>query len=110
MGDAQTVISLVVAGILGGIGLWWSRRQMRVAGVGAPIETIARNLRAVADGWEARYDLEHDALVSAQKALADLKAEQVSDGRAWAQCRRDLDDALSQVRDLERRRRPRPTA
>lgn len=107
MGDAQTVISLVVAGVLGGIGLWWTKRQLGKAGVGVAIESITKNLRDLADTWEEKYKLELEARVKAETALATVKAEQFADARLWALCRRDLSDALDQNRDLERRRAPR---
>jgi hypothetical protein len=110
VGDAPTVIAIVTAGLLGGIGTWWTRRQLRNVGVGIAVETIARNLREVAESWEARYEVEHEARMTAETALAALKVEQTLEWSRAAQCRRDLDDALSQIRDLERRRRPRPPA
>jgi hypothetical protein len=110
VGDAQTVIALVVAGILGGIGTWWSRRQLRKAGVGVAAERVVKNLRELADTWEEKYNLEHEARVNAETALAGAKAEQILERRLAAQDRRDLDDALSQIRMLERRKSPRPRA
>ena len=110
MGDAQTVISVLVAGVLGGIGVWWTKRQLGKAGVGVAIESITKNLRDLADTWEEKFNLEHEARVSAETALAAFKAEQLADARLAAQCRRDLDDALSQIRVLERRRRTRAGA
>ena len=107
MGDAQTVVALVVAGILGGIGTWWSRRQLRKAGVGETSIRIVKNLRELADTWEEKYNLEHEARVSAETALAAVKGEQAIERKLASQDRRDLDDALSQIRLLERRRSPR---
>ena len=107
MGDVQTVISLVVAGVLGGIGIWRSRLLLRKAGIGVALEEITKNLRELSATWEQKYVLEHDARMNAESALAAVKAEQFADARLASQCRRDLDDALSQIRDLERRRRPR---
>lgn len=107
--DVQT-ITLVVLGILGGIGTWWSRRQLRKAGLGELPVRVAANLRDLADGWEARYDLEHENRVMAEDALKAVKLDQVLERQLAAQCRRDLDDALSQIRVLERRRRPRAGA
>lgn len=110
MGDAQTVISLVVAGILGGIGLWRSRLLLRKAGVGVAVEEIAKNLRELAATWEAKYALEHEARMNAETALAALKTEQALERSRAAECRADLDDARSQIRALDRRRTPRAGA
>lgn len=93
MGDAQTVISLVVAGVLGGIGLWWSRRELRKAGVGATRAEAIKNLQIVADTWEERYRLEVDARVSVESKLTKAEAER---------------DALARI--VERRRNARSDA
>lgn len=110
MGDAQTVISLVVAGILGGIGLWRSRLLLRKAGVGVAVEEITRNLRELSVTWEQKYMLEHEARMNAEAALVAVKAEQTLERSRAAECREDLDDARSTIRVLERRRRPRTPA
>lgn len=104
MPDPQVVIATVVAGILGGIGLWWSARQARKGGVGASQPEAIANLQLIADTWEERYNLEHEARVNAELALATAKAGQVIERELAAQCRSDLDDARSKIRLLERRR------
>lgn len=110
MGDVSTVISLVVAGVLGGIGAWWSARKLRRSGIAQDPDKLLANLRDLADTWEEKANLEHEARMNAEVALATVKAEQFADARLASQCRRDLDDALSTIRDLERRRRPRAGA
>lgn len=104
MPEPAVVISTVVAGILGGVGLWWSRRQARKAGVGGDQADAIRNLQLLADTWEERFHLEHEERVNAETALATLKASQVIERELAAQCRSDLDDARSKIRLLERRR------
>jgi hypothetical protein len=116
--DPVPIIGTIVAGILGGVGLWWSKRASKKAGLGvAPTETI-NNLQILADTWEERYNLEHEARVRAEQVLADERAgraQELADTRAAqaierelaAQCRSDLDDARSKIRVLERRRSPR---
>lgn len=112
MGDnAVTVIGLVVAGILGGITTWWSRRKLREAGVGSSNAEAIANLQLIADTWEERYNLEVDARVKAEKALSDLLAEQKLERVVASRDRVDLDNARSDIRSLERRRQrpgPRP--
>lgn len=114
MPDPTVVISTVVAGILGGVGLWWSRRASRKAGVGVDQSEAISNLQLLADTWEERYTLEHEALVSARQVLADERAgraqelavarqAQAIERELAAQCRSDLDDARSRIRSLERR-------
>lgn len=90
MPDPTNVIALVVAGILGGVGLWWSRRELRRAGIADTRAEAIANLQIVADTWEERYNLEHEARVTADKATSDVRAER---------------DAL--LRIVERRRAPR---
>lgn len=107
MGDAPTVIGIIVAGVLGGVGAWWSARKLRKAGIAQEPDKLLANLRELADTWQEKYGLEHEALVTAQDALGVVKAEQFADLRLAAQCRSDLDDARSTIRDLERRHRPR---
>jgi hypothetical protein len=110
-----TTIALVTAGILGGIGTWWSRRRLRKAGVGADQGSIVQNLRDVADGWEERYTLEKEGRLAAQEQLAAVRAEQALERSRCAECRSDLDDTRARIRELEReladalgrRRRPR---
>lgn len=121
VGDPVVVISTIVAGVIGGIGVWWSRRAGRKAGVGAPpTETIA-NLQLLADTREELYLIEQAARIAAEQALSDERAgraKELADAKAArdierelaAQCRSDLDDARSRIRALERRRTPRPGA
>lgn len=101
------VIGTFVASVLGGVGLWWSKRAGAKAGVGVgPTETIT-NLQLIADTWEERFNLEHAARMSAEADLAKVIAGQVIERELAAQCRGDLDDARSKIRLLERRRTPR---
>lgn len=107
MGDASTVIAIVVAGILGGIGTWFSRRKLREAGILSTRAETVQTLRDNADAWEQRANLEVAARVSAEQALADLKAEQKLERIVAGQNRSDLADARDRIRELERRRDPR---
>lgn len=113
VGDPGALIATVVAGVIGGVGLWWSRRQLKKAGVAAAPDEIVRNLQLAADGWEARYELEHEARTAAENKLtaaiaahqgevAAMMAERQVERQLAARDRRDLDDALSQIRFLER--------
>lgn len=115
MPDPVVVISTVVAGVIGGVGLWWSRRAGRKAGVGVDPSEAIRNLQLIADTWEERFNLEHEERVKAEQILsderagraqelADARAAQVVADRLAAECRSDLDDARSKIRMLERRR------
>lgn len=106
MGDAQILIATVVAGILGGVGIWWSSRNARRAGLGGDPSEAIRNLQLLADTREERYNLEHEARVRAELALTDAKAAQSIERELAAQCRSDLDDARSEIRTLRRRRTP----
>ena len=122
-----TVVGLVVAGILGGIGTWWSQRKLKKAGVAVDHATAVQNLRDAADGWEEKYRLELEGRRAAQEQLLaaktghDAELAKINAERAWEraaarECREDLDDARSKIRELEReikealgrRRRPRP--
>jgi hypothetical protein len=107
VGDAPTVIAIIVAGVLGGVGTWWTRRQLRNAGIGVASETIVKNLRELSDTWEEKYVMERESRVNAETALAAIKTEQALERSRAAECRADLDDARSQIRLLERRRTPR---
>lgn len=107
MAEVQTVISIVVAGALGGVGIWWTKRQLGKAGFGVAIESITKNLRELADTWEQKYNLEREDRMTAESALAAVKVEQALERSRAAECRVDLDDARSQIRALERRPRPR---
>lgn len=110
MPDPVVVIGTVTAGILGGVGLWWSKRAGTKAGVGVNQAEAIANLQLLADTWEERYNLEHEARLMANQALADARAGQAIERELAAQCRSDLDDARSRIRLLERRRSPRPEA
>lgn len=113
MSELQTVVSFVVAGVLGGIGLWWSSRNLRraglgdVAGAGSSRAEAIENLQIVADTWEERYNLEVTARVTAETALAKIIGAQALERELAAQCRSDLDDARNKIRSLERHRGPR---
>ena len=111
MGDVDWgAIGILVAGVLGGAGTWWSARKLRKSGIAQEPDKLLANLRELADTWQEKYNLEHEARMTIETALAAVKAEQFADARLAAQCRRDLDDALSQIRVFERRRRPRAGA
>jgi uncharacterized membrane protein len=110
--DPVVVISTVVAGVIGGVGLWWSRRAGRKAGVGVDPSEAIRNLQLLADTWEERHNLEHEARMKAEQALSDeragraqelaeAKAAQVIERELAAQCRSDLDDVRSENRALK---------
>lgn len=107
MPDVSTAIGLVVAGILGGVGTWWSRRQLRKAGIGGTSAEAIRNLQYLADSWEERASAEQGDRVKAEQALAALELIQADERRDAARDRRDLDDARAEIRALERRLRAR---
>lgn len=65
---------MATLGVLGGIGMWWSRRALKRAGVGSPSEAVV-NLQVIADTWEERYNLEHEARVAADLEVVQVKAE-----------------------------------
>ena len=108
----RNVVGLIVLGALGGLGTYLSRRQFRKAGVGANHAEIVGNLRDAVAGWREKYDLAEAGRMAADAKLAEQLAAQALERTLAAQCRSDLDDARSEIRELERqaerRRRPRP--
>lgn len=101
MADASQVIALVVAGILGGVSLWWSRRKLRQAAVAVVQPEIIVNLRAVADSWEDRYDSVLLDLAAERLAHAVTKAALEDEQSAGARCRRELAGALADLRGID---------
>lgn len=107
MPDVSTAIGLVVAGILGGVGTWWSRRQLRKAGIGGTSAEAIRNLQLLADSWEERFNLEAAEHVKADQTLVAVRLEQAEERRDAARDRTDLDNARAEIRELNRRIRVR---
>lgn len=110
MPDPVVVVTTVVAGVLGGIGLWASRRAAAKAGIGLTSSDTIRDLQILADTRLALIAIEHEARVKAEGALAEILSGRTVERELAAQCRSDLDDARSRIRTLERRRAPKADA
>jgi hypothetical protein len=106
--DVSQVVSLVVAGVLGGIGLWWSRRGLRKAGVGAVSRQTIENLRDLADSWEAKFDVKVTELAAERLAHAATTALLADEKAESDRCARQLSSAYAELNAIGHRRQPRP--
>lgn len=104
MGDFIPVAAAIVTAIAGAVGTWFAARRLRQLGLGDDQKQVNQTLRELADTWEEKFNLVSADLEAEKTAHRQTLDDLAFERRAAAQCRRDLDDARSQIRVLERRR------
>ena len=103
MGDLGPVLAAIAVTIIGAIGATFSARRLRKFGLGDDQAKVNAALRELADVWEEKYHLEHEARVNAETALAQVKAEQQIERTRAAQDRSALDDPRRPIPAHDRR-------
>lgn len=107
MGDLTPVIAGAIAAILGILGGALNARRLRKLGVGEDMAKVLAAKTELVATWEAKYEIVEQERDEERAAHSATREELRLERDAGNRCRRELDDARSELRTVSRRRQPR---